>query len=137
MIPLVVVLIALLAHWISDFVFQPHWMSMRKSKEWAVLGLHASRIYAGMVAAGVILSQQGCFPCWRGEEMGSWGIWALANAAAHFLIDAVTSRVTSRLYQKGDYHNFFVVIGFDQMLHTMLLFVFYWMLFAKWMLFAD
>lgn len=40
------------------------------------------------------------------------------NALAHLVIDYFTSKGTAYLYKKGDVHNFFVVIGFDQFLHA-------------------
>jgi hypothetical protein len=47
--------------------------------------------------------------------------FALINGLSHFCIDYVTSRLSSSQWQKGKVHNFFVVIGFDQMLHIMIL----------------
>jgi hypothetical protein len=47
--------------------------------------------------------------------------FALLNAAAHWVIDFFTSRATSYLWKKQDVHNFFVVIGFDQLLHALIL----------------
>ncbi len=106
------VVAVLLGHWLADFVWQPHWMSMRKSKEWWVLIQHGARItLGGIFVAGVIVAID------KGSLFGIVA-WALLNGVAHVAIDSVTSRITSRLYAKGDFHNFFVVIGFDQFLHT-------------------
>jgi hypothetical protein len=49
--------------------------------------------------------------------------WLLLNGALHFITDACTSRLTGYFYKKGDYHNFFVVIGFEQFIHYTCLFV--------------
>lgn len=44
--------------------------------------------------------------------------FAVVNAALHFFIDAITSRLTARLWAKGQVHNFFVLVGLDQLLHA-------------------
>ena len=41
----------------------------------------------------------------------------------HTVTDYVTSRINSKLWKKGDSHNFFVSVGFDQILHYMQLFI--------------
>jgi hypothetical protein len=105
------VVLMLLGHWFSDFVWQPHWMGMRKSKEWWVLIQHALRITAGGLATAFVISL--FFPI---SATGAF-IWAAVNGLAHFGIDAVTSRITSRLFAQGKTHEFFTVIGFDQFLH--------------------
>lgn len=43
--------------------------------------------------------------------------WLFGNGIAHWCTDFVTSRVNTYLYKKGDTHNFFVCIGFDQWIH--------------------
>lgn len=106
------VVIVLLGHWLADFVWQPHWMGMRKSKEWWVLIQHGLRITAGGAATALILGL--FFPI----SLTGALIWAALNGVAHVGIDAVTSRMTGKLYAKQDMHNFFVVIGFDQFLHV-------------------
>lgn len=84
-------------HFIADFILQNDWMATNKSKRWDALALHVA-IYAA------------CFV--------PWGLpFVLKLGALHFVTDAITSRVTSYLWQKQARHWFFVVIGFDQWLH--------------------
>jgi hypothetical protein len=46
----------------------------------------------------------------------------------HWSTDYVTSRLNSKLWAKGDVHNFFVSVGFDQVLHYAQLFLTYYLL---------
>lgn len=112
MISVWAVVILLFGHWIADFVWQPHWMGMCKSKEWWVLTQHSMRITAGGLLVSLALLP--FFPV----SLAGGVVWAALNGIAHFGIDAVTSRITGKLYTKQDMHNFFVVIGFDQFLHV-------------------
>lgn len=48
--------------------------------------------------------------------------WGLFNGLAHWLTDFVSSRITKKLWELKDYHNFFVVIGLDQLCHYVVLF---------------
>jgi hypothetical protein len=106
----------LFGHWVSDFVLQPSWMGKRKSKEWWVLTQHALIIMYGSWAVGWLVVA--CQGHWYSFFHSSWPLWfGLVNGGAHFAIDAVTSRMTSRLWQKERVHAFFTVIGFDQFLH--------------------
>lgn len=109
-----VVVVVLFGHWVADFVLQPHWMSLRKSTDWWVLLQHAYVITLGGVVVGLVVVMVADHT----RPPGYLGIWAVLNGAAHFAIDAVTSRITSKLWRKGETHNFFVVIGFDQFLHV-------------------
>ena len=47
--------------------------------------------------------------------------YALVNGIAHFLVDFITSRMTSYLYKKEQRHWFFTVIGLDQLIHAIIL----------------
>lgn len=96
----------LLVHWIADFVLQKREWANNKSKSIIALGKHCA-VYSLCLMPFI-------FP---------FGVmyWAI-NSFGHFVIDFCTSKATSKLYLKGDYHNFFVVIGFDQLLHYTLLF---------------
>lgn len=119
MINLSVPLSILIIHTIGDFLFQSDWMAINKSKNWKALGLHVS-VYSL------------CFVY--------WGLPFVAiTFLTHFLTDAVTSRITSKLWfftpldvhytmnsnqyrqlwvsKGGNRHWFFVTIGIDQLIH--------------------
>lgn len=109
------ILIAILfVHFLADFVFQTDWMAKNKSKSWKALATHILE-YTFVLATGCLLLFL------IGTISGQATIFVITNGAAHFLIDAVTSRLTSYYWSKQQAHNFFVVVGFDQFLHAALL----------------
>jgi len=96
-------------HWLADFVLQTHWQATNKSKRLDALALHVFTYTAALALGSVLL-----FPRWPSF---AWPIFVAVNGAAHFVTDFFTSRWSSKLYAKQDYHNFFVVIGLDQLIH--------------------
>lgn len=56
---------------------------------------------------------------WFNWDLVQAGQFFVVTYLAHFVTDAVTSRISSYFYKKGDTHNFFVIIGFDQWLHAL------------------
>lgn len=93
------------SHWVADFIAQSDWMAKNKSKSWLALSLH---ILAYTISLALLLLLVHPETAWK---------YALINGAIHFVVDAITSRITAKLYAKGDVHNFFVVIGLDQAIH--------------------
>ena len=91
------VLLLVWLHFIADFAFQSDWMALNKSKSWKAMLLHCS-IY------GLVFTPVGF-------------LYAITNATLHLLVDSVSSRVTTILYQRKMRHWFFVAIGLDQALH--------------------
>lgn len=136
-----VVYVLLVAHFVADFIFQSDWMALNKSKRWDALAVHVA-VYAmvlGLVTAvscAVVLGMP--LPPDHG-----FAKFYYINAGAHFVQDAITSRITSRLwfirlgendwgrdgwthhaaFDIGNRHWFFVAIGADQLLHYVTLFV--------------
>lgn len=129
-------LYAMLLHFVGDFILQNNAMAIGKSKDNWILARHVS-VYSVTVAAGL-------WPVigWR----AAFTLWTLTYGA-HFVTDYFTSRWTSRLWfvgqtcqqekrteSDGEYsvtrydwvpqfdgtkrHDFFVAIGFDQLLHA-------------------
>lgn len=116
----------LAVHTLADFVFQTNWMGSNKSKNWNALLAHT-------IIYSLFFSY--------------WGpLFVLITFVTHTTTDAITSRITSYLYGNlNDYHFFnslgwdwlgrvedngkfafwcqpnvhwfFVVIGFDQLIH--------------------
>lgn len=111
----------LLLHFLGDFLLQSDWMALHKSKHWDPLVIHAG-VYSL------------CF-------LPFFGWWFVGvTFITHALTDFCTSRLTSKLWfidllepiddDRLDYptfefarvyprkrHWFFVVIGFDQLIH--------------------
>lgn len=121
MAPIWLFLGLLATHWVADFVLQTHWQASNKSKNNVALGRHIGT-YTGVLAiVSLVLFGIG----W------SWAIFVVLNGALHFATDYGTSRWTSRLYAKQDWHNFFVVVGFDQLIHQTTLAATMWLVFVK------
>lgn len=117
-----VIYVLLVAHFVADFVCQSDWMAQNKSKRWDALALHVA-VYAMALMVTLML---GLWMAWGGDTElgGSPWLWFMGvNAVAHFVQDAITSRINSRLWQAKQVHWFFVGIGFDQLLHYVTLFV--------------
>ena len=100
------------AHFIADFVLQSDWMAINKSTRMVPLFVHISVYTSVMMIFG-----------WK---------FALANGAAHLVTDFFTSRGSSFFYKRKQNHWFFVVIGFDQLVHQVTL-----ILTAKYLLGAS
>ena len=129
-IELLLILQIVFAHWFSDFVLQSGWMATNKSKNWLALGSHVATYTASlcftMMTTGALL-----VPIVYDDAPNAviyamtpraFYLWVAINGVLHFVTDAITSRITSKLWVKGDMHNFFVVVGFDQLIHYTCLF---------------
>lgn len=117
MLSFLFVMAVIIAHWVADFVFQTHWMAVNKSKDNLALGSHVL-IY--IIIIGLIIG----IPLYVNGYMSYVVVssWLVVNGILHFITDYITSRITSKLWAKQDYHNFFVVVGLDQVIHYSCLF---------------
>jgi len=98
--------VLLAAHWLADFFLQTHWQASNKSKRMDALARHVGTYTMVLLVVAIFLF---------GFELGV--AFAALNGVLHFGTDYFTSRWSSKLYAKQDWHNFFVVIGFDQLIH--------------------
>jgi hypothetical protein len=111
----------LFCHWLADFVFQTDEQAKGKSSSNYWLGQHVAVYSMGLFA--MVLFNSSSF-----VTFGSGIAFVLVNAIAHFCTDYVTSRQSSRLWKEGKVHDFFVMIGADQMIHYSTLFgTFLWL----------
>jgi hypothetical protein len=114
-----ILLFIILVHWFSDFVLQTHHISTRKSSSNYYLTMHVSLYTFATIMCwslvlpliGYVLSTISIFTCF------------FIIFITHWITDYFTSRATSKLYKEEKYHDFFVMIGFDQVLHYIQLFL--------------
>jgi hypothetical protein len=110
-----VITYVLFLHWLHDFVGQnvlfPNLkVGENKSKSWAILCLHVFLYTAGMILC--------LAPFLTFEQLAAF---AAINGGSHFVIDAITSRLSSWAYARQDFRTFWITIGFDQFLHVAIL----------------
>lgn len=112
---LTLVLVLVTAHFVGDFICQTDWMALNKSKRWDALFWHVMAYIPSLWIAGFFIT----------DVSATWGptLFLLVNFAAHFVQDAITSRINARLWQANQRHWFFVGIGADQLLHSVCLFI--------------
>ena len=104
------VLAILATHFVGDFVLQTHWMAQNKSRDNEALLVHVLvyTICLCFGAAGAFLL--------TGNHLAVMA-WIGLNFALHFATDWVTSRWTSKLWAAQRWHDFFVAVGLDQLIH--------------------
>ena len=100
-------------HWMGDFGTQFRFVADNKGKSVWVLLLHVL-MYGVVLGLGTMFIVPTSTPLYKDP----WMIWLGVNCLLHLLIDAMTSRYTSRLYAAGNMYGFFSLVGFDQFLHT-------------------
>ena len=107
-------------HWFSDFVLQTHWQATNKSKDNLALTEHVLTYSSIWFLSSIVFYYFTdnifilLFPC--------------ITFVCHWITDYFTSRLNSYLWAKGDIHNFFVSVGFDQVLHYVQLFLTFFLL---------
>ena len=111
-ISLYTVAVVIALHWTFDFVLQTHWQSMNKSSSNEALSRHVA-----VYAMGLLL--MGAYVC---KGPAAFCAWTGFNTFAHWVTDYFTSRMNKRLWEANRPHDFFVGVGFDQMIHYLTLF---------------
>jgi hypothetical protein len=116
-----IVLTMIAIHWVSDFILQSQHMSNRKSSSNYYLTLHVTIYTFCTIVCWSLLFYFTNHVVTTRKIFLSLGLifWM------HWLTDYVTSRMTKKLYKQERYHDFFVVIGFDQLLHYIQLLLVY------------
>ena len=115
----------LIIHWFADFVLQTDEQAKGKSKNWFDLLNHTIN-YSCIWAISIIF----LFPNhWKAYQYVTGSIiFCLITFICHTVTDYFTSRLNSRLWEQKKVHNFFVLVGFDQVLHYIQLFTTYYLL---------
>lgn len=124
MISLGVIFGIIAIHFFADFVCQTDWQAQNKSKNNKALLSHTLSYSSIWLSFGVmyVLFNLDTYIPWTLSK------FVFITFVAHTLTDYVTSRINSYLWQKKDVHNFFVSVGFDQVLHYVQLFLTFYFL---------
>ena len=112
----------LLIHWFADFVLQTDKQAKGKSKNWNDLLSHTFTY--SITFFGLLSLLNPLFNIGITFYQGFY--FFLITFITHTITDYFTSRLNSKLWIEGKVHNFFVSIGFDQVLHYLQLFLTYW-----------
>lgn len=114
----------LLTHWVADFIFQSDEDAKGKSKYMKNLVFHTVTYSIAWLVPLLIYSI--VYNIWYPNVR--YGLhnafdFVIITFIFHTITDYFTSRLNSKLWAAGKTHNFFVSIGFDQLLHYAQLFI--------------
>lgn len=99
-------------HWIGDFILQSRKMADNKSSSIKWLSIHVLT-YTATLLIGMLFFTENFLE------------FALINGILHWVTDFFTSKESKIAYQSGDIHGFFMIIGFDQLIHNTCLYISY------------
>jgi hypothetical protein len=108
MISLATLVYILLIHFLADFALQTHEQATKKSTDIKWLTFHVAS-YSLMWFLGAYFYYDGDFNLALQ--------FATITFVCHWITDFFTSRIGKPFWDKQDFHNGFVVVGFDQVLH--------------------
>jgi hypothetical protein len=114
------VLLILMAHYVGDFVFQSRDIATKKSESIGALSIHIL-IYSMTVFIILFIG------LYFMEIVASLHVIQMAvgitivNGLFHYIIDFFTSKINAYFWKAKKIRNFWLTIGFDQLLHTSLL----------------
>lgn len=109
-----VILAIFVVHFLADFVFQTSQMATGKSKSLKWLSIHIG-VYGVVSLISLYIVSSFIDSYYLGFA------WWIGNVAMHFITDFITSKITSKFWEEKNYRLFFVMIGFDQLIHNLCL----------------
>ena len=112
---LIEIFLIIITHWIADFILQTDKQAEGKSKNWNDLLSHTS-IYSLTFWLFILILT---------KNINTAIYFWIITLITHTVQDYFTSKLNSKLRSEGKTHNFFVSIGFDQVLHYIQLFLTY------------
>lgn len=97
----------ILIHFLADFGLQTHQQATLKNSDNKYLFYHV-----GVYSLVWLISLLSC-----GIDIITAIEFSFITFVIHYLTDWVTSKIVKPFWEKQDFHNVFVVVGFDQILH--------------------
>ena len=106
----------LVIHFLADFALQTHEQATKKGESNKWLFYHVGTYTLVWLCTFLFLPIQEDF-----NNIYGFFIFGILIFVPHFITDWITSRVGKPFWSNNDYHNGFVVIGFDQVIHYLCL----------------
>lgn len=139
---LILIISIFIAHFIADFIFQDEKWATNKSKSFRALLAHTFMYSTVLITFGYCyLSYEIIMNDVSREYIVDMNsrvlLFGFITLVFHTVTDFFTSKLTSKLYSQGKFGSeipnfgFFTVIGFDQVLHYIQLYVLFYHLFIK------
>lgn len=113
--------IIFIAHFIGDFVLKSNWEERNKHKDIMALFSHIVGYSISLVTAFFLMLWFGLVLYPAQDLTLVLLTWLIINIITHFIVDYFTSKLNSRLWARGNMHNIFLAVGFDQLLHILIL----------------
>lgn len=119
----------LVTHFVSDFIMQTNEMAKGKSTSIKWLTLHIISYFKGFIWSAVLYFIISSFIFQT--VISAWLLigYCLLNAGLHWVTDYFTSKQTAKLWAQQKVHEFFVMIGLDQLIHATCLILTYYFIF--------
>ena len=92
---MVIIYILLVAHFVGDFIYQSDWMALNKSKRWDALAAHVAAYMTVLIVCLVPFVGTLGEPSHANDLVY---LFLAVNAVAHFVQDAITSRINAKLW---------------------------------------
>lgn len=106
-------LLILVVHFLADFVLQTDWQVKNKNNNFKALISHTLTYSLVWFAMSFVIL----------ENTISSVIFAIITFVTHTITDNITSKYVKYFFDKKDTHNGFKIIGFDQILHYLQLYL--------------
>ena len=103
----------ILIHFLADFGLQTHDQATKKSSSGIWLSYHVGVYSLIWIFGAFIISNSWFLSFWFG----------IITFICHFITDLITSKISKPFFDKKNFHDGFVVIGFDQLLHMLQLWI--------------
>lgn len=118
----------LVVHFLVDFVWQTDKMVINKSKSHAWLIRHVAAYVFWMailawLPMGAIAESNGLVKVYLDDFRRAMALWLIGNGVLHAIVDAITSRLSAKMWVTNRRQAFFVVMGADQLAHQICLLI--------------
>ena len=125
------IFIVLFTHWVGDFVLQTDEQAKKKSSDNKFLTAHVLRYTTALLIGFSLMNLVLVLNLGVSVTLSLILLLVFLNSIIHWITDYITSRKSSALWAEGKVHDFFVMIGIDQFIHTSLLVLSVFAMFAS------